>query len=264
MSDKRLYYLTGTGNSLAIAKDLAAGLGSTAGECELRSMTKSSGPIEGDTVGLVFPVYFARPPVFVLEFIDNAVFGDVAYLFLVANGGGLFGTALKTLEAQLHRRGQTVEAGFLIGMPGNHPQVASIQRKAPQQHYAREKERIKEISGYVLAKVSRPMETNLGPLGWIVSNVAFRRPNRLSHAHRLDEALAVTDRCIGCGTCERVCRVGNIQLETSTGKPQWQHRCINCAACYHHCPQGAIEFAAVKHQMKRYRHPEVSLEEIMA
>jgi ferredoxin len=257
MAERRLYYLTGTGNSLKIAKDLQASLG----DCSLHSMPKSAASIEGDTVGLVFPVYFARPPVFVQEFIERAVFGDISYLFLVANGGGLFGTVLKILETQLKGRGQKVDAGFLIGMPGNHPKIASLLKTTPETYYAREKRRIEEISKVVLKKTSHRVETNLGPIGWFFSHVAFNSPLKLSRAHRLDEAFQVTDQCIGCGTCEQVCPVGNIRRDESTGRPTWQHRCVNCLACYHHCPQEAIELSGMN-QMKRYRHPEIPLEEI--
>lgn len=259
MAKTNIYYLTGTGNSLKIAKDLRQKIG----DCELHSMTLPITKIEGDTVGIIFPVYFARPPVFIQELIDRIKIGDSKYLFLIANGGGLFGAALKILQAQLHSKGLTVHAGFLIGMPGNHPKIASMQKKTAEMHYAREKKRIGEISGFLVNKLSSNVETNMGPLGRFFSHIGFRSPYNLSQAHRLDEAFRVTDRCIGCGTCERVCRVGNIRRATVTGKPEWQHQCINCAACYHHCPQEAIEFSGVKHQMKRYRHPEVALEEIM-
>ncbi len=257
-SGVNIYYLTGTGNSLKISKDLAAALG----DGELHSMPRSAGRIEGGTVGLVFPVYFARPPVFVQEFINRAEFGDIDYLFLLANGGGLFGTALAILKAQLHKRGLTVHAGFLVGMPGNHPKIASMQKKPPELYYVRESERVEEIAGLVSEKAELDVETNWGLAGAFFSHLAFRGPWKLSKEHRLDRALCVTDRCLGCGTCERVCPVGNIRRASPDGKPEWQHGCINCAACYHHCPHEAIEFSGVKRQMKRYRHPDVSLEEI--
>ena len=258
ISGNEIYYLTGTGNSLKIAKDLADELGKTT----LNSMPRAVGKIEGRIVGFVFPIYFARPPVFVQEFVERSMFGDIEYLFLIANGGGLFGTGLKILEAQLNDKGQTVHSGFLVDMPGNHPKISSMQKKPHGAYFAREKERIKEIARIVSNKDAHGVETNLGPLGKFFSHVAFRGPWELSKAHRLDESLRVNERCVGCGTCERVCAVGNILRKSPHGKPEWQHKCINCAACYHHCPQEAIEFSGVRRQMKRYRHPEISLEEI--
>ena len=95
----KIYYMTGTGNSLKIARDIGAETGAD----ELLSIPKlkKSGErvhIEGDVIGFVFPVYFGRPPVLVQEFIADADFGGVSYCFAVANGGGLFGRTHKIIE----------------------------------------------------------------------------------------------------------------------------------------------------------------------
>ncbi len=260
----KLYYHTGTGNSLKIAKDI----GSKLGDHELISIAKLSKGngkvvIEGDIIGFIFPVYFARPPVFLQEFIEKADFRDITYLFAVANGGGLFGKALKILEKVFNGKGITVDAGFIIGMPGIHPKIASMQKKTPEEHYKKEAVRVDEIVKIVDGQVPHKVETNFGLLGTIFSYLAFRTPYKLSKAHMLDKDLWVDDKCDNCGICEDVCPVDNIKFSKSKSPgPTWQHHCINCLACYHHCPQEAIQLGKEK-QMKRYRHPEIELEEII-
>jgi NAD-dependent dihydropyrimidine dehydrogenase PreA subunit/flavodoxin len=256
----RLYYHTGTGNSLKIAKDI----GSKLGDHELIPITKhlkGKTLVEGEIVGFVFPVYFARPPVILQEFIANAEFGDVEYLFVVANGGGLFGKALKILDKKLREKGAAVRAGFTIGMPGNHPKIASMQRTAPEEHYRQETIRVDEIVKTVQQRMPHNLESSYGILGTVFSYLAFRGPVKLSEAHMLDKVLWVDKRCDGCGICVRVCPVGNIELSESA-TPVWRHDCANCLACYHHCPQEAIQLGR-EEPMKRYRHPEISLEEIV-
>ena len=130
----KLYYHTGTGNSLKIARDI----GSRLGDHELISISglmraKRKTVVEGDIIGFIFPVYFARPPVFLQEFIESADFGDTAYVFAVANGGGLFGRALEILEKIFMEKGVSIDSGFVIGMPGNHPKIASMQKKTPDE-----------------------------------------------------------------------------------------------------------------------------------
>jgi ferredoxin len=50
------------------------------------------------------------------------------------------------------------------------------------------------------------------------------------------------NKCIGCGKCEKLCPVGDIECQD--GKPVWQHngKCMTCYACLHHCPSNAISW----------------------
>lgn len=49
-----------------------------------------------------------------------------------------------------------------------------------------------------------------------------------------------TEACIGCGKCEKLCPLNNIQLEKS--KPVWGKDCTHCLACISACPVTAIEY----------------------
>ncbi len=59
-------------------------------------------------------------------------------------------------------------------------------------------------------------------------------------AERYPKGYFITDRCIGCGTCQGVCP----QKSISSGAPfviQQKH-CLQCGNCYEHCPVQAIEW----------------------
>ena len=50
----------------------------------------------------------------------------------------------------------------------------------------------------------------------------------------------ITDRCVGCGMCRKICPVDCI-----AGEPRKRHkvaadRCIDCGACGRICPHGAV------------------------
>ncbi len=256
----RLYYFTGTGNSLVIARDI----GSEFSHAELLSMPKlmcveKEIVIAGDIIGFVFPIYFARPPAFIREFIQRAHFGDTSYIFAVINGGGLFGRALHLFNGFLKQKDISLDAGFLIGMPGNHPKVASMQRKSPEAYYAAAAVKTKAIAQQVNAKRPGELESNWGFLGHIIALTAFRKPYQLSLAKKLDSAYWVNEHCVQCGTCERICPVQNIT--DSQTKPRWHHKCINCAACYHYCASKAICLDKEDPSF-RYNHPEVTAEDL--
>jgi ferredoxin len=258
----KIFYFTGTGNSLKIAKDLGSKLGTYELIFIPEVMNKGKKiVIEGDLVGFIFPVYFARPPVVIKDFIENTDFGNISYLFTITNGGGLFGRSLKIFEKLLIRKNIKLDAGFVIGMPGNHPKIASLQRIKPSEHYFQQAIKINEIFKIIDEKKPHRIETNLGILGNFFSHIAFRKPYEISERQELDKEFFVNNNCINCGICESVCPVNNI-IESQTA-PKWQNQCINCLACYHHCPQKVIQIMGMEtEKLDRYHHPDITPEEI--
>jgi ferredoxin len=72
-------------------------------------------------------------------------------------------------------------------------------------------------------------------------------------------SFAADEKCTGCGTCARVCTVGNIEIVDK--KPVWQDRCENCLACFNWCPTNAIH-GALANTGYRYHHPDVTARDI--
>ena len=61
----------------------------------------------------------------------------------------------------------------------------------------------------------------------------------------------VSDQCVSCGLCERVCPVAAITMRD--GKPTWtMSHCAHCMACIHNCPKEAIEYGDVTKDKRRY------------
>jgi formate hydrogenlyase subunit 6/NADH:ubiquinone oxidoreductase subunit I len=82
---------------------------------------------------------------------------------------------------------------------------------------------------------------------------------------RLDNPLyRLTDACIGCGTCSRVCPMRSITMVDD--KPTWDYTtCAGCYACVQACPKAAIRFAKYKEPNPEvhYRNPHVTLADLM-
>jgi Pyruvate/2-oxoacid:ferredoxin oxidoreductase delta subunit len=47
------------------------------------------------------------------------------------------------------------------------------------------------------------------------------------------------------------------------GTPVWSDKCINCFACLQWCPEEAINAGVITQKMKRYHHPQVTMNDII-
>lgn len=59
-----------------------------------------------------------------------------------------------------------------------------------------------------------------------------------------------TDSCIGCGKCEKLCPLNNIELKDK--KPVWSDHCSHCMACIGNCPTRAIEYGNITQEKEQY------------
>lgn len=61
-------------------------------------------------------------------------------------------------------------------------------------------------------------------------------------------------KCKGCGTCEKVCLSGKVEM--SDGKPAWRTDvdCYMCYACLNYCPTQSVQIKD-KWFMKSYTRP---------
>lgn len=106
-----------------------------------------------DTVGFIFPTYFARVPVIIEKFIDRITECKSSYVFAIANGGGWFSRTMKIFEKHLSRKDIKLNGGgFVIGMPGNHPKIAEFNRTPHKEYFAQQEIRTKEIAGIFLVR----------------------------------------------------------------------------------------------------------------
>ena len=114
----RLYYYTGTGNSLWIARQLA---GRLQGETALISLgTGIPMPDEScERIGIVFPVHIWGVPRHVLEFVEKMTAQPGCYFFAIAVNAGQVAATLVQLKKSLAARGILLGSGFDLKMPSN-------------------------------------------------------------------------------------------------------------------------------------------------
>jgi ferredoxin len=272
VSGTQIAFFTGTGNSLWVARELAArldgGLVSIAALAQRERIT-----LKADALGIVFPVYYAGLPNLVRRFAERLELSEGAYVFGVATYGGAAGDSLRALRRVVERRGRAFYAGFGVHMPQNAfrkpwENRARIYRRAHRRVECIVRRVEARDKGFFYENV--PLQLLLTPLHPWLRRMTTRHLEEISQApsglgiERLiplaDWSFAVTESCTGCETCAQVCPVGNIEMVG--GKPVWRHRCENCLACFNWCPTRAVEGALVR-SAYRYHHPNVTARDIV-
>jgi len=253
-----IFYYTGTGNSLWSARLLAGKLGGA----RLQPMKGADSLAAGkaEAIGFVFPVHMWGVPRPVVEFIEKLSLRPETYLFALAVNAGQVSRTLVQLQEMLARRGLKLSAGFGIVLPSNYiPWGGPGPAERRQARFVGARARLAEAAETIAAREPGPVEK--GPL-W--QRVIFTAIYRMTYKQvsRMDKDFWCDDRCNACGICARICPAGNIEL--NKGRPAWRHECEQCLACIQWCPQESIQFGKKTPAYERYRHPEVSLSDMLA
>lgn len=255
-----IYYFTGTGNTLAVARDLAAELGDTKLIPLRRAMQYGGATPDADAIGIAFPVYFLNMPGVVADFVRELQITGNPYIFGLATCGERPGGALFRLKELLASKGTVLSSGFVCVMPENFIGPVDLMGDADhrQEKYAAAKRRVPDIAAAIkLRKVLVPEGSGSGLMkigGHIASTIVssfYKTPRRL-HA---------TAACNHCGTCGRICPTRNITVGKES--VSWGSDCTQCYACIHWCPTGAIEIGGRTTGIPRYHHPDVTLRDML-
>jgi ferredoxin len=174
--------------------------------------------------------------------------------------GGFPAGTLKQINKLLYPKGLKLSAGFGLRMPGNYtPMYGTFSEKKQAELFSKEKERIEQIAEMIKENKSVNIKGGFLPADWIFSGLIHKLGSHKMLG--LDKDFWVNEKCNGCEMCAKVCPVDNIKMNGE--KPIWQHQCQQCLACLHWCPQEAIEFGKHTPGRKRYRHPEVCIEDMI-
>lgn len=263
-----IFYFSGTGNSLYVAKKLSEKLNqplvSIADAMKRENFVyelKTAEPIIW-----VFPIYSWALPKMVTEFIKKVVFNDYHsnYVTAVITCGANIGNAMTQLEQIIGKirfsNGNlgTLNSGFTVVMPSNYMIMGDVEPPEVQREMLlRVDQRLEVVSTKIENRVSNTFDVEKGRFPHLRTDVIGKFFNK----YALDASpFWVQETCIGCEICYKVCNSGTIVM--NEGKPFWNKGCVQCLACINYCPVKAIQYGKKTSQKGRYHHPDIKVEEM--
>jgi len=254
-----IYYFTGTGNSLFVAKKLKELLPDTELIPIVGCIKNENFTVKGKNAGFIFPCHGLTVPIPVRDFFKRIDPSSADYFFAVVTRGGSVFKGFKILDDYLKKSGKCLNAAFTVNMCLNDPKLYYF--TVPTKD---EKEEIKKNALRKISKISKIIldsgdyheDDNTGIsfsnnaflnkiLEWLVPFAThFISP-------KIKKYFYADSKCTGCGICEKVCPSGKVKIVS--GRPVWMPdvKCYLCYSCLNYCPYEAVQIYS-KFWMKSY------------
>lgn len=274
-----IYYFSGTGNSLLIAKEAQKRIP----ESEILPIAcllkKDKITSKGKTIGIVFPVHALTIPIAVKKFLRRIDLSEAEYIFAIANRHGTVFHGFKKIDRLLRKKWKRLNAQFIIDMYNNDSRhgiyhVPSREEIAAYEQGALEKmdaaaeiilgrgSHFEDIKNHKFKSASNPVAA------FLIERLVLALMNIAEHTRGVNY-FYYDDKCTGCGICEKVCLAGKISMVD--GNPVWWKNtlCYMCFACLNFCPVKAVQIhdiPGVKSHSKengRYPHPYASIGDML-
>jgi len=267
LSKTEIYYFSGTGNSLVVAKSLAEKLGGNLIPI-VPLLKQEIVESNAEVIGLVFPIYDFKVPPIIQSFIKKFSKLNSKYVFAVATYGFMPMKAIKKFEKTIQSCGGKLSGGFIVSMPNNGIITETITPKRQKRIQKAWSMKLEKINDYVIGRREGKIETSNIFIHLILNGLFIKATPKLlglakEVALRGWKSFAFTpdNNCNGCGTCEQICPMDNIKL--ASGKPLWGSNCALCFACLQWCPKEAIQAGKITINKPRYHHPDAKIQDII-
>lgn len=256
-----IFYFSGTGNSLYVAKTIAKEQNEKLISITQEMQKKPNERIytfgKEELVGFVYPIYAWGPPEIVLDFIRTMhVEGEGTYVFSLNTCGSEEGHATPMLQKTLQKKGLTLSSAFAISMPSNYIVGEDVESKDIQQRkLERANQKLIKINETLKNRKAGEFDLLIGKKPGLKTGIINPLFNKFA---RQTKQFYATDACIACGLCQRICPAQTIALNP---KPVWGKACTQCLGCINRCPVQAIQYGKVTETRGRYKHPDLTTTE---
>lgn len=250
----KICYFTATGNSLYVARRIGGG------NAELLSIPKLMKEgvldIEDDAVGIVAPIYDADMPKMVRRFMEQVRI-KTDYFFFVYTYGFSETVARPHAELEAEKVGLKLSYANSIKMVDNYLPGFEAQEQIDTIGKKDVEGQIDKVCRDIAARREIPVKVGVGAKVMIP---VMRQIGKSVMRDTAAQDYIVTNACVRCGICARVCPAVNIMISDHV---EFGNRCEVCYACVHNCPHNAIHLKDEK-SSTRFRNENVKLKDIIA
>lgn len=245
-----IFCFSGTGNSLHIAKKIAAKTSDSIIMMNESEMAKgiTYQLVEDEQLGFVFPIHWGNLPKLVEDFIKNMNISISSnnYVFAVCSYGLLPKNNLHTLRRYLRSKNLLLNYTNEIHMTDNYILSYDVLDFSKQNEIHKEADlKIDSICTEIINRKNKRVRGFF----FLILKIPHFFYKRINH----QKNFYVTSDCIGCKKCEYDCPSKAIKIEN--GKPVWIKNCTFCLCCINLCPTEAIQYGKTQGR-KRYRYLE--------
>ncbi len=246
-----ILYFSATGNTEYIAGKIAEYIGDDTLNLLERIKAGDCSEIHSDRPFVICsPIHVCEMPIFFADYIKRVKLTGSPDVYFVFTSGGYAGIASSIARRIARRKGMNYMGRAEFTMPRNYPVSRHYPLLGEEENRRRVEEsqkRIPEIAGCI--KDGKKLQARYVTLFEKIITYPFT-PLWAKFKHTAKPFYA-TDKCIGCGKCERLCPVNSITMVD--GRPKWADKCAHCMSCLGNCPVGAIGYGDVVEPGERYR-----------
>ena len=242
----KLICFSQTGNTLSIAKEIAAGITNQGNSCEVEDLLQNDPSALGecDLLGIGTPVFYYKEPFHVADFMDALPAGKGKHAFVFVTHGSVPGVTLESMWKRLADKGYTVlgaHNSYADGYLPFYPYPVPTTGHPDEQDYSDAfafGEKIADVSARVAAGDESLIPAPLTAReGWWQEEAKLFSPQMLAQV--MPKLTINNDKCSQCLACEQQCPVDGIGVNETPQRIQ--DPCVYCFRCVNICPEVAIE-----------------------
>lgn len=200
----------------------------------------------------MYPVHYSVPPMFMREFLDEyqeafagkEIISAVSQMFYSGDGA-------RTVEDFLPDTCKLIDA-WHINMPNNIPNIPGVPI-APKGGIKRKVKRALRKTDKMAAAIKNEDFAKRHCSRFAVKIGESQRPAGMRSEQSKRSKVWVSDECISCGLCVRICPTRNFTMQK---KAVPQGRCTLCLRCENRCPAKAITVLFERPVKRAYPGPE--------